>query len=176
MDVLITCKCPGQHGQDTITFFDRLDFRRAMTIQKALGFIETTNPATRPAEVLAVLSEYYLLYGVQSWTIVGTDKKRVAVNPDSVRAELLEHPDAWMLVEAADAQYQEQVLLPLVNRASGSSQTSQTEKSTSPKPAPKTRKRSPRSSISTIPTVDTETTSSSLDGVSSSSQSSESAA
>jgi hypothetical protein len=132
----------------------------------------------RSAEVLAILSEYYILYGVQSWTIVGTDRRKVEVTPDSVRAELLEHPDVWMLVEAADDLYHEQVLRDLVRKAERLSPPSQTAVSTSPKRGsrPARRKPSKQSSISTIPTAGTETTSSSLDGVSSSSQSSESAA
>ena len=133
---------------------------------------------TRPAEVLAVLSENYILFGVQSWTLVGPDRKKLAVNPAAIRSQLIDHPDVDLLVEAADAQYQEQVLLPLVKRAARSSQDGPTDESTSPMPSRNraTRKHSQRSSISTIPTAGTETTSSSLDGVSNSSQSSESAA
>jgi len=179
MDVAIECRCPGEHGKDTITFFDRLDFRRATTVAKALSFIDNTDPVTRPAEVLAVLSEYYLLYGIESWTLVGSDRKKLEVNQASIRSELLEHPDVGMLVDAADAQYQAQVLLPLVRKAASSSQPSPTDESTSPTPPSTERstpRRSRRSSISTIPTAATEATSSSLDGVSNSSQSSESAA
>ena len=171
MEVKIKCVCPGQHGQDTITFYDRLDFKRAMIIGKALTFIEATDPIARGAEVLATLSEFYLLYGVESWTLVGSDRKRLAVNPESVRSELLTHPDVDTLVEAADNQYQEQILLPLARRAASSSRPGPTTESTSPTPPPtppKTRKPSRRSSISTIPTAGTEVTSSSLDGVSNS--------
>ena len=178
MDVSIECRCPGEHGRDVVSFFDRLDFHRATTIGKALAFIENDDPATRPAEVLAVLSEYYLLYGIERWTLVGPDRKPLEINPASVRSQLLSHPDVSELVEAADAQYGEQVLLPLVKRAARSSQDGQTDDSTSPTPSSNraTRRRSSRSSISTIPTVATEATSSSLDGVSKPSQSSESAA
>lgn len=101
MDVTIRCECPGEHVTDTVTFFDRLDFRRATIIGKALTFIENTDPATRPAEVLATLSEYYLLYGVQSWSIVGPDRKVLDVNTAAIRSVLLEHPDVSVLVEAA---------------------------------------------------------------------------
>jgi hypothetical protein len=178
MDVSISCQCPGEHVTDTVTFYDRLDFRRATTITKALSFIENTDPVTRPAEVLAVLSEYYLLYGIESWTLVGPDRKKLEVNPAAIRSQLLEHPDVSVLVEAADEQYQEQVLLPLVRRAASSSRPSQTDEPTSPTPLSnrQSRRRSRPSSTSTIPTAGTETTSSSLDGVSNSSQSSESAA
>jgi hypothetical protein len=178
MDVSILCRCPGEHGEDRITFFDRLDFRRATTITKALSFIDNQDSATRPAEVLAVLSEYYLLYGIESWTLLGPDRKKLDVNPASIRSELLTHPDVDILVEAADEQYQEQVLLPLVRKAASSSRPSETAKQTSPMPRStrRTPKRSKQSSISTIPTDATEMTSSSLDGVSNSLPSSESAA
>ena len=178
MDVSIECRCPGEHGQDVITFFDRLDFDRATTIGKATLFIENNDPETRPAEVLAVLSKNYLYYGIQAWTLVGPDRKKLAINPASVRSQLLDHPDVSELIEAADNQYSEQVLLPLMKRAVSYSRHGQTEQSTSPTPSRKraTRKRSSPSSISTIPTAGTETTSSSLDGVSNSLQSSESAA
>lgn len=178
MDVSIECRCPGDHGQDTITFYDRLDFHRATTIGKALAFIENDDPVTRPAEVLAVLTEYYLLYGIESWTLVGPDRKKLAVNPAAIRSQLLEHPDIGLLADAADEQYQEQILLPLVKRAARSSPDGQTDGSTSPTPSRKasTRKRSSRSSISSIPTAATSVTSSSLDIDSKPSQSSESAA
>ena len=174
MEVRIACRCPGEHGEDVITFYDRLDFRRATTITKAIGFIENTDPATRPAEVLATLSEFYILYGVKEWTLVGPNKRALEVTTQNLRAQLLEHPDAGLLVETADSLYQEQVLLPLVARVSGSSQRSRTEPSTSPTPRstrPKHPKQSKLSSISTTPTDGIETTSSPPDGAYSSSQS-----
>ena len=176
MDVSIECRCPGEHGQDVITFFDRLDFDRATTIGKATLFIENNDPETRPAEVLAVLSKNYLYYGIQAWTLVGPDRKKLAINPASVRSQLLDHPDVSELIEAADNQYSEQVLLPLVRKAASSSRPSPTGEPTSPTPLRSPRKPSRRSSTSTSPTAGTEMTSSSLDGVSNSLQSSESAA
>ena len=178
MEVSIECRCPGEHGQDVITFYDRLDFDRANNVGNALAFIDNNDPETRPAEVLTVLSKNYLYYGIEHWTLVGPDRKPLEINPASVRSELLEHPDVSLLVEAANEQYGAQVLLPLVKRAARSSQDGQTDGSTSPTPSSRqpTRKQSSRSSISTIQTVATEATSSSLDGVSNSSQRSESAA
>ena len=181
MDVQIECRCPGHHGQDTITFFDRLDFRRATVIAKAIMFVDATDPVARSAEVLAILSEFYILYGIESWTLVGPDRKLLDVNAESVRSELLEsgHPDVGLLVDKADELYQEQILLPLVKRVASSSPPTPTDELTSPTPLssqPKAPKQSKRSSTSASLTDVTGATSSSLDGVSSSLQSSESAA
>ena len=156
----------------TVTLFDRLDFHRATVITKAIGFIENTDPVTRPAEVLATLSEFYVLYGVESWSL------KDAVNTANIRKHLLSHPEVGIVVDAADSLYQEQILLPLLARASNSSEPSQTEGPTSPTPSGSKRSRKPSkpSSISTIPTADTAETSPSPDGAYSSSQSLELAA
>jgi hypothetical protein len=150
-----------------VTLYDRLDFQRATTVTKAIAFIEETDPAVRPALVLATLSEFYVLMGVESWS----DKE--PVTSANIRRKLLAHPDVGTLVEAADELYQEQILLPLVNRASSSSPPSQTDASTSA--TPRGAKRPPKplkpSSISTIPTDATAETSSPPDGAYSSSQS-----
>ena len=163
MEVKITCHCPGDHGQDTITFSDRLETHAVNVIKKAVALVPQSS--MRAAEVLATLSECYVIYGVTAWTIVGQNRKLLEVNPATVRL-LLEHPDADLLIEAADEQYQEQVLLPLVNRASSSSPPSQTDESTSPTPLTgrKSTKRSKQSSTSTTPTDATVTTSSPPDG------------
>ena len=181
MDVQIACRCPGQHGQDTVTFYDRLDFRRATVIAKALMFVDAKEGVARSAEVLAILSEFYILYGIKSWTLVGSDRKLLDVNAESVRSELLEsdHPDIGLLVERADELYQEQILLPLVRRVAPSLPPTPTDELTSPTPLSSQRKAprpSKRSSTSASRTDGTEMTSQSLGGVSSSSQSSESAA
>lgn len=156
----------------TVTLYDRLDFHRATTVTKAVAFIEEEDPAIRPAAVLATLSEFYVLMGVESWTLA------YPVTTANIRAHLLTHPEVGAVVEAADELYQEQILLPLLARAQSSSPPSQTDASTSRTPhgAKRPRKHSQPSSISTIPTDGTGTTSSPLAGDSSFSPSSESAA
>lgn len=190
MEVQIPCPCPEKdgvprHESDTVWLFDKLDFHRATTITKAVAFIDNDDPGSRPAEVLATLSEHYVLQGVERWTLRDAANKPVEVTKGAIRRNILDRPDiAALVVEAADGLYSEAVLLPLVDRASRSSPPSPTDGSTShdrptPRPAgssPRRPRPSKRSSISTIPTDDTETTSSQLDGVSSFSPSSESAA
>jgi len=156
----------------TVTLYDRLDFHRATTVTKAVAFIEEEDPAIRPAAVLATLSEFYVLMGVESWTLA------YPVTTANIRAHLLTHKEIGAVVEAADELYQEQILLPLLARAQSSSPPSQTVASTSrtPRGAKRPPKHSKPSSISTIPTEGTVTTSSPLAGDSSFSPSSESAA
>ncbi len=156
----------------TVTLFDRLDFNRATTVTKAIAFIDNDDAESRAARVLATLSEYYVLMGVQSWTYPED------VTTTNIRKRLLEHPEVGIVVEAADELYQEQILLPLLARASSSSPPSQTVASTSatPRGAKRPPKHSKPSSISTIPTADTGSTSSRLAGDFSYSQSLESEA
>ena len=185
MEVTIPCPCPEKDGEprhesDTVTLRDKLDFHQATTITKAVQFIDNDDPGSRAAEVLATLSEFYVLVGVERWTLRDISNKPVPVNKVEIRKAILERPDiAAVVADAADDLYSEAILLPLALKAASSSPPSQTESPTSPTPAggqPKRPKRSKPSSISTIPTGVTEATSSSLDGVSSSSLNSESAA
>ena len=155
-----------------VTLYDRLDFMRATTVTKAVAFIDEDDPAIRPALVLATLSEFYVLMGVESWSLAAP------VTSANIRAHLLTRDDIGIVVDAADALYQEQILLPLLARAQSSSPPSQTDVSTSPTPrgAKRPPKPSKPSSTSTTPTDGIAMTSLSLDGDSSFSQSSESAA
>jgi len=184
MDVTIKCVCPGSpHETDRITLRDKLDFHTATTIRKALAMVDNDDPRSRTAEVLAVLSEFYLLMGVQFWTLVDEGGKNLDVSQSAIRAYLLESPDVDVLIEAADELYNEAILLPLLSRASMSSPPTPTPSqgddsltsatTDSPATPPKPSK---RSSTTTSRTVGTETTSLSLVGVSNSSQNSRSAA
>jgi hypothetical protein len=179
MDVQIKCVCPGSpHEQDRVTLRDKLDFHTATTIRKALAMVDNDDPRTRTAEVLATLSEFYVLMGVQSWTLVDDKGRPLTVSQSAIRASLLESTDIDLVIEAADELYNEAILLPLLARASTSSPPTPTDESTSAPTdsEPKLPKPSKRSSTSTTQTVGTETTSLSLVGVSNSSQSSKSAA
>ena len=185
MEVTIPCPCPEKDGEprhesDIVYLRDVLDFHRATTITKAVAFIDTDDEGTRAAEVLATLSEFYVLMGVERWTLRDASNKPLEVSKANIRKFILDRPRvASKVVEAADELYSEAILLPLVERASSSSQPSQTEPPTSAKPRGEQPKR-PRplkpSSTSTIPTDGTGTTSGSLVGDSSFSQNSESAA
>ena len=184
MDVTIPCPCPPKddgprHESDTVTLRDVLDFHRATSITNGTQFIDNDDPDSRAAEVLAALSEGYVLHGIERWTLRDASNKPLEPSKSAIRKYILNRPDIYPpVVEAADGLYHEAVLLPLVARASNSSPTSSTTGSTSPKRGGGAKRPGPskRSSISTIPTGDTEMTSSSLVGDSSSLQTSESAA
>jgi hypothetical protein len=189
MDVTIKCICPERGGElrhpdgDTVTLRDKLDFHSATTIRKALTLVENDDPRTRPAEILAVLSEFYVLYGVTSWTLVDDKGKPLPVSHAAIRELLFESPDIDTIIDAADDLYNAAILLPLLVRASTSSPPKPTPKpdeassTSAPKDStPKRPKPSKLSSTSTTQTVVTEATSLSLVGVSNGSLSSESAA
>ena len=185
MDVTIPCPCPEKdgaprHESDTVTLRDTLDFHRSTSIIKATAFIESDDPDSRAAEVLAVLSEGYVLHGVERWTLRDAQNKPLEVSKANIRKVLLNRPDIYPdVVEAADNLYSEAILLPLASRASSSSPPSQTDTPTSPTRGggqPKRPRQSKRSLTSITQTDGIETTSSSLVIASNSSQSSESAA
>lgn len=188
MDTTIPCPCPAKgtgdprHEQDTVTLRDRLDFRSAVTMRKAISLLYTEDPGADMADVLAMLTEHYILAGVTAWTVVDDKGKPVAVTKTALRSFMEEHEDAAMVIaDAADDLYSEQVLLPLLARARDSSTSSPatpTTKSTSAQtdsPA-KPRTNSKRSSTTTTRTDDTGTITSLPVGDSNSSRSSASAA
>lgn len=177
----IPCICPpdgSRHSEDEVTLREKLDFRAALTIRNSVAVLSAEDDNPSVAEFLAVLTEGYVLFGIESWTVRDA-KGPIEPTKNAIREHLLSKPDIAMAVgDACDALYAEAVMLPLLQRASSSSEPSQTDASTSPThgSAAKRPKPSKRSSITAIPTVATVTTSSSLDGDSNSSQSSTSAA
>jgi hypothetical protein len=187
MDATIPCVCPPKadgtprHEQDTITFRDRLDFRSGLAIRKEIALAKSDAEPTA-GEILALLTESYLIFGVESWTLVDAKGKPVAPDRAALRAFMEEHPEEAMEAgDVADDAYQEQVLLPLLQRASTSSPESPTSSSTSATPGSsgsksENPKRSSRSSTSTTRTDDTGSITSLHGGGSRSSQNSASAA
>ena len=165
MNVTIPCPCPPKasgeprHDQDTVTFRDRLDFRAGMVIRKALDIVRTEDEGAGAAEVLAAMSEHYMLEGISAWTLTDDKGKRVEVDKPAIRRFINDHDELVFehLVDVVDDLYKEQVLFPLVRKAQASSQPSPTEPSTSaPSGSEETpRKPSRRSSTSTTRTAAT---------------------
>jgi hypothetical protein len=184
MDVQITCVCPDKDGQtrhpdgDRLTLRDKLDFHSVRTMRNEVRVLKTREEEASTAEILATLTEAYLIHGIESWTLVDDKGKPLEVSRRAINDRLLPTDAAEIVGDAADELYQEVVLLPLVARGQNSSPTTPTNGSTSATTVSSSKppKPSKRSSISTTRTVATETTSLSLVGVSNSSQSSESAA
>jgi hypothetical protein len=134
------------------------------------GWLRSQDADASIPEHLALLSEQYLLFGVESWTLVDETGKPAEVTKPAIRERLLSHPlVAMVVVDAADALYNEEVLLPLLAMASTSSPPTPTDGSTSATTDSSNSPPTPSSpsSITTIPTDDTETTSPSLVGASS---------
>jgi hypothetical protein len=189
VNVTTPCPCPpkadgtARHESDTVTLRDKLDFRQATAIRNAIAYAKLDDPDIDGTEILAILTEGYILQGVEAWSFVEIGEKgkvqpRPVTKPAIRDALLSDAVFAQPIGEAADALYGPMILLPLVQRALASSQPSQTDESTSQKTTspPKRPKRLKPSSISTTATDGTATITSLPGGVSSSSPSSATAA
>ena len=191
MDVPIRCVCPPKadgsprHAGDTITLRDTLGFVQTQTARNAVQLARQEareeDVPLDPALALALLTEQYLLLGIESWTLVDGKGKPVPVGRATIRTFM---EDAALddvvsfLADEADGLYARKVMLPLLKTAASSSQPTPTASSTSPTPGSGTKPPDPSSpsSISTIPTAGTATTSKRRGGGSSSSRSSVTAA
>jgi hypothetical protein len=180
--VTIECICPPRAdgsprhpAGDTVTLRERLDFRAALTARNTMVLLKTEDPDASTAEILAALTETYLLVGIEAWSVTDAKGKPVEPTKAAIREMLLSRPDTAMTVgNAADELYSAAVILPLVALAQNSSPPTPTNGSTSaPKPSSAKRPRpSKQSSITPFPTAATATTSASPDGDSNSSQNS----
>jgi hypothetical protein len=178
----VECLCPPKatgevrHPDgDTIELRERLDFRGVLAARNAIALLKNEDPDVSSAEILATLTETYLLLGVRTWSVVDAKGKAVEVNNVSIRQYLFANEEAAIAIaDEADDLYRERIIAPLVRAAQNSSPPTPTNDSISPTtgPASKTRKPSKRSSITTIPMADTEMTASSPGGDSSSSRNS----
>jgi hypothetical protein len=183
----ITCACPPKaEGEprhpdgDTVNLRTKLDSRSALAMRWSVIQLKADDPDASVAEILGVMSEQYLLHGIESWTLVDEKGKPLPCTKANIRTRILAQDlEAIMpVVEEADELYMGIVILPLAAGASTSSPGSQTDASTSPptESEPTPLKRSRRSSTTTSRTAATATTSPSPDGDSNSSPSSASAA
>lgn len=176
--VTVACLCPpkadgsARHEEDTVTLRERLSFRQALAIRNAVRLLYDGDLAPTEGEILATLTEEYIRFGVESWSFVGDDGKPAPVTRYNVQEILLTHDFAAETVgDAADALYQDKVVLPLAQRVSTSSQGSQATDSTSAETESSTEPPTPPSpsSTTTTPTAGTAKTSKSRAGVSKSS-------
>ena len=182
MNVTIPCICPPKDGQprhdeDTVTLRDKLGFQAVAAIRWQTEIMRQTDPRASFAELFGAVTELYILYGIEEWTVVDDKGKLVEVSKPAIRDRLLTTDQAQIVGDVADGQYAE-VMRPLLQPASTSSPPTPKIPSTSHErnTSPRHRTRSKPSSISTIPTAATETTTSSLDGDSRSSPNSVTAA
>lgn len=175
----IPCICPPiegkpRHATDSVTLRERLGFTASLAAQNAIFFLKGSDPDASEADILAVLTESYLLSGIESWSVVGVDGKPIEPTKPAIRELLFPHIDVAMLVaDVADDMYRDAVLAPLVAKASDSSPPTPTDESTSAMSSSEEPSLNPSlpSSTITTPTDGTETTSLSLVGGSNSSRS-----
>lgn len=162
--VQVACLCPPRadgtprHPDgDEITLRERLDFRGAATVRNSIALLKSADPDASFAEVLAVLTEQYILAGVTLWTVLDADGKPLPVTKPNLRSLLLANDVAATLVgDVADGLYSEQILGPLVQAASRSLPPTPTDESTSPATDSPSESPTPSSPSSTTitPTAD----------------------
>ncbi len=167
----IDCVCPpradgtARHPNgDTVTLREKLDFRSGVQARKSLVILKQEDPDADLADILAGLSELYVLVGIESWTLQDQRGKPVEVNRGTVRAFMADHPsEAMDVAEEADELYSAGVIEDLLKLAAKSSQPTQTDDSTSvtPPSSPTPRKPSKRSLTTSSLTDGTATTSAS---------------
>lgn len=169
---VITCVCPPKadgtprHPDgDTVTLREALGFRGAATARNSIAVIKTEDPDVSVAEILAVLTESYLLVGIESWTLVDDKGKPVEVSSVTIRSFFNDHPEEALLVgDDADALYNEVVMRPLLRMASAASQPTPIARPTSVKTGSRRPRPSRPSSTSTSQTDGTEKMSASPGG------------
>lgn len=176
----IRCICPPKAGVvrhpagDTVELRERLDFRSALIARNTIVLLKQEDEDVSSAEILASLTEVYLVAGIRTWSLVDERGKPVEVSKATIRKLMDEHPDVAMdLGDAADELYSEAVILPLVTRAQNSSLSTPTSASTSATTGSSRAPRKPlkRSSTTTTPMAGTGMMQASPAGGSSSSQS-----
>ena len=126
--VAIACLCPPQGdevrhpGGDTVTLREQARLRGGARGAQPVIHAKTNDPGMSVAEVQAMLTELYLLSGIEAWSVV--DERGKPIEPTTARhprdpaAEL---EAAMTVADAADERYAEAVMTPLLARASSSS-------------------------------------------------------
>jgi hypothetical protein len=184
--VEIRCVCPAKtdgsprHDHDEITLKERLDFRSSVAIRNALALASAENDWELDfADILAILTERFIRYGIEAWTIVDAKNQPVPVSQKAITEYILSDIDLGTQVgDEVDERYRTAALTPLMQGGQTSLRGSSTSGSTSAARSKRTTAKSSTrsstrptpsspSSISTIPTAATETTSNALDGGSS---------
>lgn len=133
MNLSIPCPCPGSPHPDgdTLTFRDKLDFERAMTVRNEIVRLVRARPGQSAA--LASITKTFAIVGLESWTVVDDKGKPREPTPIAI-ADTLEGLDILAASEIADQLdelYAERYVLPLVREAPTSSPPTSTDELTS---------------------------------------------
>lgn len=139
MAVEIPCPCPPKGGEtrhpdgDTVTLKETLDFRSVTAIRTNIGLLEDGHDI---GDIMAVLTEGYLIHGIESWSLVDEKGKALPVTRANINDVILTRIDvASVLGDAADDAFGEKVVLPLLNRAVNSLPPTPTEPTSAPSQA-----------------------------------------
>lgn len=158
-ELTIACLCPPDGSRhpagDVVKFREKLGFRIAATARKSMAYLKNEDPDTSVPDVLAMLSEFYLLYCIESWTLRDAKGKPLEVNKANVREYVLSNDEAaYALSDYADDLYTDLIFDPLVRTVLASSRPTPTNGSTSAKNGSgKSPKRSKPSSTASTPTA-----------------------
>ena len=126
------CACPGEPHPDgeVVNLRERLTLSQGIQLQSAI--LEASKSRLGGPAATGVLSEQYLLVGVESWNLVGMDGP-IPVTPETIAEHLLSDFERGNVASnQADELYAERYILPLVQRATNSSPSTTTDESTSP--------------------------------------------
>ena len=109
--VTIPCPCPvpegrgSRHESDTVTLRERLGFRQAEAIRNEIAIARQEMGELETGDVLAILTEGYIIHGVESWTLEDDTGKKIPVSRANVRAYILDRWDiAPGVADAAEGQ------------------------------------------------------------------------
>jgi hypothetical protein len=119
VNLTVECLCPGaaHPDGDTITLRERLDFQGATGVRQVLFLVAQDDPSATDAQYAAALAEHYLLYGIESWTLVDADRKPIPVTKRAIREYVLSRPvEVRELSDEAQSRFYPQVLATHVDR------------------------------------------------------------
>ena len=77
----IRCICPPKDGQprhdhDTVVLREKIDFRNSIAIRNALAIeMEESGGVLDMADILAILTERFVRYGIESWSVAGRERQ-----------------------------------------------------------------------------------------------------
>jgi hypothetical protein len=89
VDVQITCPCPGSpHAQDTVTLRDRLTFAGGLAVRQRI--VDAVTIRLGEGDIVATMTEGYILHGIGAWTLVGDDGKPLPLTLANIRRIFLD--------------------------------------------------------------------------------------
>ena len=179
------CQCPNTpHADgDVVRLRERLGLAAGIAVQKLIIEANTADNNIEGARRTGLMAEGLLLYGVESWNLVGLDGHPLPVSPETIRVQLLDDFERGQVAsEKADDLYSLAVLSPLLKqvrtlsppspRDGSTSATGSSEKAKAASPSTRSSRKPPKrskpSSITSTQTGAITVTSSSPVGVSNS--------